>query len=384
MTEAVEDSVALPTTVETNEQGAASTKFITPSMKSSTEGSGPCSASLNKASMQGAGSSNKSTKQRCAESSSLTTKQVADSSNKYAKQGAESSNETTKHGASSSTETAVVASLKSFETTKVSRFDRQFVSDDVSVEEPLEIRLETMVSGDLVMQQIAVTMRTPGNDRELAAGFLFTEGIVSQADDIEEIVSEKCNVVSVRLNDRVEINPAVFERHSFVASSCGICGKKSIAAVRVKQQYASAPDAPIISASTIHGLSEALRVFQDNFNHTGGIHASSLFDTDGKLLNVKEDVGRHNALDKVIGAEFLSGGLPLSQRILMVSGRTSFELVQKAAHAGIAVIAAVGAPSSLAVELAKECGITLIGFMRDDRFNVYSGLHRITDLPEQQ
>jgi FdhD protein len=306
VTEAVEDSVSLPTTVETDEQGAASTDY------------------------------------------------------------------------------AAVTSLKRIETTKVSRFDRQFVSDDVSVEEPLEIRLETMVSGDLEMHQIAVTMRTPGNDRELAAGFLFTEGIVSHADDIEEIVSEKCNVVNVRLKENVEVNSALFERHSFVASSCGICGKKSIAAVRVKRQYASAPDAPIISALTVHGLSEALREFQDNFNHTGGIHASSLFDTVGKLLNVKEDVGRHNALDKVIGAEFLSGALPLNQRILMVSGRTSFELVQKAAHAGIAIIAAVGAPSSLAVELAKECGITLIGFMRDDRFNVYTGLHRITDLPEQQ
>lgn len=264
--------------------------------------------------------------------------------------------------------------------------------DTVSVEEPLEIRVgcselqtEPLTAEQIVqrnvfsVQQIAVTMRTPGCDKELAVGFLFTEGIISTENDISDIVLDKrCNGVTVQLKDHVVVDSSVFSRHSFVASSCGICGKKSIAAVRVKRQYECAHEAPVVSPDFIHKLPELLRSQQDNFDHTGGIHASCLFDLNGNLINIKEDVGRHNALDKLIGAELLKGNVPLNDKVLMLSGRASFELIQKAAHAGIAIVAAVGAPSSLAVQLAEECDITLLGFVRDARFNVYTGTHRIT------
>jgi FdhD protein len=275
------------------------------------------------------------------------------------------------------TNTITNPSLKNLEIAKVRSTFSEVTLDAVSVEEPLEIRLSRMIEGEVQLQPVAVTMRTPGDDRELAAGFLFTEGIVSSADDVTEIEVEKCNVVTIHIKDHVEIDPKIFARHSFVASSCGVCGKKTIAAVRVKKNYICHHDRPIISPETIHTLSSTLRAFQADFERTGGIHASCLFDSQGQLLNIKEDVGRHNALDKLIGAELLREELPLTNKILMVSGRASFELVQKAAHAGLAFIAAVGAPSTLAVELAKECDMTLIGFVRDERFNVYSGIHRI-------
>ena len=301
-------------------------------------------------------------------------------------------------------------SVKKIPTTRVSGSANDLVFneivDTVSVEEPLEVRIG-LVSKDSVqpdsvepdsvhqdfkqqnsalqhhvelntVQQIAVTMRTPGNDKELAIGFLFTEGIISSKDDIANVTLDiRCNGVTVQLKDHVEVDAAVFSRHSFVASSCGVCGKKTIAAVRVKRQFACLHDEPVISAELIHKLPGRLRSHQDNFEHTGGIHASCLFDLDGNLIDIKEDVGRHNALDKLIGAELLAGNLPLHNRILMLSGRASFELIQKAAHAGLAVVAAVGAPSSLAVQLAEECDLTLLGFVRDGRFNIYSGAHRI-------
>jgi len=249
--------------------------------------------------------------------------------------------------------------------------------DQLSVEEPLEIQITAEIDGRRRTESIAVTMRTPGDDRELAAGFLFTEGIITGRADIQEIKIEKCNTVTAILNEGVTVDPAVFERHSFVASSCGVCGKKSIAAVRVRRNYELIHAEPLLAAETFHTLPEKLRSAQSSFASTGGIHASGLFDTTGKLLSVREDVGRHNALDKLIGSELLSGRLPLSQRIVMVSGRASFELVQKAAHAGVAILAAVGAPSSLAVQLAEECGMTLLGFVRDNRFNVYMGNQRV-------
>ncbi len=248
-------------------------------------------------------------------------------------------------------------------------------SDAVSVEEPLEIRVDTGSS----TEQIAVTMRTPGNDSELAVGFLFTEGIISGKEDIARITLDKrCNGVTVHLNEGVQLDPTVFARNSYVASSCGVCGKRTIAAVRVKRKHACAADQPVVPSTLIHKLPGLLRTQQDNFENTGGIHASCLFDLDGTLISLYEDVGRHNALDKLIGAQLLADRLPLTDRILMLSGRSSFELVQKAAHAGLAVIAAVGAPSSLAVQLAEECQITLLGFVRDERFNIYSNAHRIT------
>lgn len=250
------------------------------------------------------------------------------------------------------------------------------VLDTVSVEEPLEVRVGFEAKDSV--QQIAVTMRTPGNDEDLAVGFLFTEGIISSKDDVANVTLDiRCNGVTVQLHDHVQLDPAVFSRHSFVASSCGVCGKKTIAAVRVKRQYMCLHDEPVVTAQLIHKLPDILRSQQDNFDYTGGIHASCLFDLDGNLLSIKEDVGRHNALDKLIGAELMAGHLPLNNRVLMLSGRASFELIQKAAHAGLAFVAAVGAPSSLAVQLAEECDITLLGFVRDGRFNIYSGSHRI-------
>jgi FdhD protein len=250
-------------------------------------------------------------------------------------------------------------------------------TDTLSIEEPLEIRLVIDGQGQLSGRAVAITMRTPGNDHELAAGFLFTEGIVSDHDEIADIRRERCNVVKVILQRGVRVDLGLLERHSFVASSCGVCGKRSIAAIRVRCKYQIPAGEPRLSCDIVHALPEALERAQEAFARTGGIHASGLFDETGRLLRVREDVGRHNALDKLIGAEFLAGALPLSNRIVLVSGRTSFELVQKAAEAGVPILAAVGAPSSLAVQLAQKCGMTLLGFVRDNRFNVYTGLDRI-------
>jgi FdhD protein len=259
------------------------------------------------------------------------------------------------------------------------------LTDTISVEEPLEIRLTADFSGvgRRTSRVVAVTMRTPGDDCDLAAGFLFTEGIISAADEIEDVYQERPNLVDVILQRGVEVAPGILERHSFVASSCGVCGKRSIAAVWVRRKYPIAAGSPQISPDLVHTLPSALRMAQSGFNRTGGIHAAGLFNETGKLLLVREDVGRHNAVDKLVGAELLAGALPLSQRILLVSGRASFELVQKAAQAGLPVLAAVGAPSSLAVQFAHESGMTLLGFVRDHRFNVYAGSERLDGLSSQ-
>ncbi len=220
-------------------------------------------------------------------------------------------------------------------------------------------------------------MRTPGDDVDLAAGFLFTEGIIIDAGDLEGVMRTGPNAVEATLRPGVPVDTAKLDRHSFVSSSCGACGKRSIAAVRVASRHPIAPGAPRLAPDVIHGLPRALRAGQSGFARTGGIHASGLFDADGRLLVLREDVGRHNALDKLIGSELLAGRIPLVGRIILVSGRVSFELVQKAAMAGVPVLGAVGAPSSLAVDLARECGMTLLGFVRDSRFNVYSDSGRI-------
>jgi FdhD protein len=249
-------------------------------------------------------------------------------------------------------------------------------SDELSVEEPLEIRVAESSDGSPPMP-IAVTMRTPGDDLDLAAGFLFTEGIIAGAGDIEGIVRAGLNAAEARLRPGVALDAARLDRHSFVSSSCRACGKRSIAAVRVASRHPVIAGVPRLSPEVIHGLPRALRAGQSAFARTGGIHASGLFDVDGRLLALREDVGRHNALDKLIGSELLAGRIPLSCGIVLVSGRVSFELVQKAAIAGVPVLGAVGAPSSLAVDLARECGMTLLGFVRDARFNVYSDFDRI-------
>jgi len=263
------------------------------------------------------------------------------------------------------------------------------VDDLLAVEEPLEIRVGYSVRGRRVHNPISITMRTPGDDAELAVGFLFTEGIIHRPDQIREVrhcgpgvnengrqESTKRNTIRVDLEDGVNLDLKRLERHFYTTSSCGVCGKSSIDALRTGAPPLPA-DSITISRDTLNGLSETLRSAQSVFEQTGGLHASALFDAEGSLDVLREDVGRHNALDKVIGRKFLDGRTPLSDRILLVSGRASFELVQKALMAGIPLMAAVGAPSSLAVDLAREFGMTLIGFLRDGRFNIYSGHERV-------
>jgi FdhD protein len=253
--------------------------------------------------------------------------------------------------------------------------------DELAVEEPLEIRLAFDQDGRRVRRGISVTMRTPGHDDELAVGFLFTEGILDNPGQVAKVEDwGPGNVVRVELNPGVAVDLARLERHFYTASSCGVCGKASLEAVRIRPRFEPIPGRPSIEAATIRGLPETLRAAQGAFDRTGGLHASALFDASGRLLELREDVGRHNALDKLIGAAFLAGRTALRDSLLLVSGRASFELVQKAAVAGIPVLAAVGAPSSLAVELAREHGMTLVGFVRSDRFNIYAGPDRIAGL----
>ena len=265
-------------------------------------------------------------------------------------------------------------------------------ADVLAVEEPLEIRLGFP---DKSHRAISITMRTPGDDGELAAGFLFTEGILTSPDQIRQLrhcglkigkvkdtldraAALNSNTIRVDLNDAIELDLKRLERNFYTTSSCGVCGKSSIDALRNDAKPLSEIAIIRVSAEVIRTLPGKLRTSQDIFDQTGGLHASALFSSNGELDIVREDVGRHNALDKVIGAKFLAGELPLSDKILLVSGRASFELVQKALMAGIPIIVAVGAPSSLAVELATEFGMTLIGFARSDSFNVYSGPERLT------
>lgn len=249
--------------------------------------------------------------------------------------------------------------------------------DRVATEEPMEIR----VGGPGTEPgPVAVTMRTPGGDFELAAGFLFTEGLIRGREDITTLAycelppeEQHYNVVTVRLSAPFD-NEAV-RRNFFSNSSCGICGKGSLEEVEVR--CAPAGPGPEVPAGVISSLPERLRGDQRVFDQTGGLHAAGLFDERGILLAMREDVGRHNAVDKVIGEALLAGGVPLSERILLVSGRASFEIVQKAAVAGVPVVAAVSAPSSLAVEAAERLGLTVVGFVRDGRFNVYTHPERI-------
>jgi FdhD protein len=236
--------------------------------------------------------------------------------------------------------------------------------DLLAVEEPLEI----VVNG----RNLAVTMRTPGHDRELAVGFLFTEGILQNRSQIQAI-SNQTNRVELTVD-----SPADFaERRFYLTSSCGVCGKASIEALESIGCPFLDRHQPIIPADLIPRLPDALRSRQPVFNHTGGLHAAALFDTTGQPLYLEEDIGRHNAVDKLIGAAVLNGTTPLNRHILMLSGRAGFELIQKALMAGIAIVAAVGAPSSLAVETALRYGMTLAGFVRNGRYNVYSGEERL-------
>lgn len=261
--------------------------------------------------------------------------------------------------------------------------------DVLATEEPLEIRV--VVAGRV--QQVAVTMRTPGSDFELAAGFLFGERLITRGRDIAAVRyctnaegdgAQRYNTVNVHLSPGVEWDPAALERNFYTTSSCGVCGKASIEAVRgpTCERVSSGLR---VAADQLVRLPASLREAQPVFDRTGGLHAAALFTADGSMLRLREDVGRHNAMDKLVGAALLADEVPLSDRICLASGRLSFELVQKAARAGIPVLAGVSAPSSLAVELAGEAGITLIGFLRDQRFNIYTGGERVsTDAALQQ
>ncbi len=257
--------------------------------------------------------------------------------------------------------------------------------DALAVEEPLEIRLGFEQNGKLTHKSISITMRTPGDDFELAAGFLFTEGIIKSVDQIKQIKhcgvpaknSGFSNTVRVELRADVTIDFKKLERHFYTTSSCGVCGKTSIEALQTGVCRLENHENISFSPETIHRLPEILRSRQNIFDQTGGLHAAALFNQKGEIQSLREDVGRHNAVDKLIGTEFLAGKTPISNKLLLVSGRASFELVQKALMAGIPILAAVGAPSSLAVELASEMGMTLLGFVRDRRFNVYCGAERI-------
>lgn len=257
-------------------------------------------------------------------------------------------------------------------------------TDALAVEEPLEIRVG-FLDGDVRRNRaVSITMRTPGDDFELAAGFLFTEGIVSSPDQITEIkhcgpkdTEGETNTVRLDLADGVAIDLKSLERHFYTTSSCGVCGKSSIEALYTGAKQLE-PNGLRIGGALINSLPDILRQNQDVFDRTGGLHASALFDPEGGLIAIREDVGRHNALDKVIGARLLKGETSLSDSVLMVSGRASFELVQKALMASIPVMLAVGPPSTLAVELANEFGMTLVGFVRDGGYNVYAGAERVS------
>jgi FdhD protein len=253
------------------------------------------------------------------------------------------------------------------------------LEDHVTIEEPFEVRLNH--------RSLAVIMRTPGHDRELAMGFLFTERVIHDANDvraIEDAIDDEglplANVVNVDLRTGEQMDPVTqidhFERHFAVSASCGLCGKNSIDDLMLTVPALEVENLHI-TASCIYELTRQLRIGQDVFTHTGGLHAAGLFTATGELCLLREDVGRHNAVDKIIGHGLLHNTLPYSRHILVVSGRTSYEIIQKALLAGIPCIAAISAPSSLAIELAYQAGITLIGFLRDHTMNVYTHPERV-------
>jgi FdhD protein len=250
-------------------------------------------------------------------------------------------------------------------------------SDAVAVEEPLEISLEYGPAAMRRQQNVSVTMRTPGQDTDLAIGFLLTEAILPDAQAIKAI-TPGYNTIKISLHENITPDINRLQRHFYTSSSCGVCGKSSIEALRtVAPATAGAKEGPPVDAHVLHSLPPMLRQEQSIFLTTGGLHAAALFNRAGMILSLREDIGRHNAVDKLIGRALQDNLLPLTNTILLLSGRACFELIQKAAMAGIKIIAAIGPPSSLAVQMADESDITLVGFLREQRFNIYSGAHRI-------
>ncbi|QEG22976.1 formate dehydrogenase accessory sulfurtransferase FdhD [Mariniblastus fucicola] len=258
-------------------------------------------------------------------------------------------------------------------------------ADFLAVEEPLEIRIVYGSPGNQRNRSLSITMRTPGHDRELAAGFLLGEGIVTSADQITQFEltgpKDECtgltNQLCVHVAEGVSFDFGSLQRNFYTTSSCGICGKASLDAVRAQLTHSVGFPSMKVSASLIASLPSTMRERQSTFDETGGLHAAGLFATDGKLVACYEDVGRHNALDKLVGFQCLAGRLRESESLALVSGRASFELVQKVISAGIPILVAVGAPSSLAAELADEFGVTLVGFASKNRFNIYSHSSRL-------
>jgi len=263
--------------------------------------------------------------------------------------------------------------------------ERQFSqADSVAVEEPLEIQLCSASAADSAAKSVSITMRTPGDDAELAVGFLFTEAIITSASQIASVQHSGDpapagfrNVIRVELEAGVQVDLGRLERHFYTTSSCGVCGKSSLDALRVSGQQPLSDVTTRFSREALVRLPDELRKEQEVFSKTGGLHAAAVFSPDGEITLVREDVGRHNAVDKVVGALLMANRLPAHGFGLLVSGRASFELMQKALVAGLPLLAAVGAPSSLAVSLAKEFDMTLIGFLRQGNFNIYSGAERL-------
>jgi len=295
---------------------------------------------------------------------------------------------------------ALKASVSEVDVTKFRGTTSITSNDHLATEEPLEIQLIYGPSDDRKTKSIAVTMRTPGHDVDLAIGFLLTEGVVRDIDHVvrvmtsapqlegapyardldhtkpERLLKERVNIVRVELDESVHVTLGNLERNFYTTSSCGICGKASLLALRTV-----CPPKRVnsfsINLDVLYDLPERLRKHQEVFSLTGGLHGAGLFDHDGNLLAVREDVGRHNAVDKLVGSEFRADRAPLRNALLLLSGRASFELLQKALMAGIPMVAAVGAPSSMAVQVAKEFDISLVGFLRQNQFNIYHGAERI-------
>lgn len=254
--------------------------------------------------------------------------------------------------------------------------------DDLATEEPLEIRL--LAGGE--SRTVAITMRTPGADFELAAGFLYSEGVIGPGDiaaigyctDADLSPEERYNTVTVRLTLPALPDITTLERHFLTSSACGVCGTTTLEALRDRCPAPPAGPAFTVAPRVLYGLPHLLRKAQSGFGRTGGLHAAGLFTPDGTPVGTREDVGRHNAVDKLVGSALLAGRLPFDRHILLVSGRASYEIMQKAVAAGVQIVCAVSAPSSLAVDVAREFGVTLVGFLREERFNIYSGAERIT------
>jgi len=267
---------------------------------------------------------------------------------------------------------------RSFPILRATALSTSPLDDQIAIEEPLEIRIVTSVDGVKHDRSVSITMRTPGHDAELAAGFLVTEGILKRRDDVQHVrPCRSGSVVRVRLRNGLVVDWDRLQRHVFTSSSCGVCGKSTIDSLHTQIATPLIPAKPMIARSMLMTLPGKLRAMQPLFEKTGGVHASGLFSTDGNLCGVFEDVGRHNALDKLIGNQWLSDASVFASSILVVSGRVSFELVQKALVVGIPCLVAVGAPSSLAVELANEHAMSLVGFTKPDQCNVYADNGRI-------